>query len=94
MLNQLAVAAVREGDRERALEIAEYSRKVMGIYQWDYSACTVAFHCGCGRKRCTPVCGAVKRNAGGIVKTVGMLGYPLFYSPIWIRKNRIRRWDA
>lgn len=43
MLNQLAVAAVREGDRERALEIAEYSRKVMGIYQWDYSACTVAF---------------------------------------------------
>lgn len=43
MLDQLAVAAVREGDRERALEIAEYSRKVMGIYQWDYSACTVAF---------------------------------------------------
>lgn len=31
-------------------------------------------YCGCERKRCTPVCAAVKRNAGGIVKTVGV-GY-------------------
>ena len=56
MLNQLAVAAVREGDRERALEIAEYSRKVMGIYQWDYSACTVAFTVAVEEKMHTGVC--------------------------------------
>ena len=49
------------------MEIAEYSR-VMGIYQWDYSACTVAFTVAVEEKRCTPVCGAVKRNAGGMSK--------------------------
>ena len=35
--------AVWEGDRERAWKLAEYGESVMGIFQWDYSAYTVAF---------------------------------------------------
>ena len=43
LLNSLATVAVWEGDRERAWKLAEYGESVMGIFQWDYSAYTVAF---------------------------------------------------
>ena len=42
-LNQLAIVAVWENDRDRAWALAEYAQKVMGIYGWDYSKYTVAF---------------------------------------------------
>lgn len=43
LLNSLATVAVWEGDRERAWEIAGYSRKVMEIYRWDYSGLALEF---------------------------------------------------
>ena len=42
LLNHLATVAVWENDSERAWELAEYSQKVMGIYNWKYSMNTVA----------------------------------------------------
>lgn len=41
-LDQLAVIAVWENDSERARELAEYGKQLMGIYGWDYSKYTVA----------------------------------------------------
>ena len=43
LLNNLAAVAVREGDRERAREIAGYGRKVMEAWQWDYSGLSLEF---------------------------------------------------
>lgn len=43
LLNSLATVAVWEEDRERAGKLAEYGENVMRIFQWDYSAYTVAF---------------------------------------------------
>lgn len=43
LLNNLATVAVREGDRERAREIAGYGRKVMEAWQWDYSGLSLEF---------------------------------------------------
>ena len=43
MIGQLAVVAVREGENKRDWELADYSRKVMEIFQWNYSALTVPF---------------------------------------------------
>lgn len=43
LLDQLAVTAVRENEHDRAWELAEYSRKVMEIFRWNYSGLTVAF---------------------------------------------------
>lgn len=42
-LNLLASAAVREGDRERAWELARYSAAVMEIYGWKYYTCLTAW---------------------------------------------------
>lgn len=42
MLDQLATAAVWENDMERAWELASYAGRLMEIYQWEYSSCTVA----------------------------------------------------
>lgn len=42
LLDLLATAAVRENDSKRAWELADYARQVMGIYNWEYSAQTVA----------------------------------------------------
>ena len=41
-LNNLATIAVWENDSERAQELAEYGKQLMGIYGWDYSKYTVA----------------------------------------------------
>ena len=43
LLDQLAVVAVREGENKRAWELADYSRKVMEIFKWNYSGLTVSF---------------------------------------------------
>lgn len=43
LLDQLAVTAVRENAHDRAWELAEYSRKVMEIFKWNYSGLTAAF---------------------------------------------------
>ncbi|WP_204907420.1 hypothetical protein [Mordavella massiliensis] len=43
MLDQLATVTVREGNTERARELARYSRQVMEIYPWDYSTFVVEF---------------------------------------------------
>ena len=43
LLDNLATVAAREGDRERAREIAGYGRKVMEAWQWDYSGLTLEF---------------------------------------------------
>lgn len=43
MLDQLATVTVREGNIERARELARYSRQVMEIYPWDYSTFVVEF---------------------------------------------------
>lgn len=42
MLDQLATAAVRENDSRRAWELADYAQKIMGVYNWEYSAQSVA----------------------------------------------------
>lgn len=42
-LDQLATAAVWEGEHERAWELADYSKNVMAIYKWDYSRYVVSF---------------------------------------------------
>lgn len=41
-LNNLAISAVWENDSERAEKLAEYAKKLMEIYGWDYSGYTVA----------------------------------------------------
>lgn len=41
-LNNLAMIAVWENDSERAQELAEYGKQLMGIYGWDYSKYTIA----------------------------------------------------
>lgn len=41
LLNGLASVAVREGDRERAWKLAEYSQKLTEIYGWSYSGYVV-----------------------------------------------------
>lgn len=41
-LDRLAMIAVWENDRERAEELAEYGKQLMGIYGWDYSKYMVA----------------------------------------------------
>lgn len=43
LLDQLAVVAVREGQNKRAWELADYSRRVMEIFKWNYSGLTVSF---------------------------------------------------
>lgn len=43
LLNNLSTVAVWENDRDRAWKLADYSQKVMDIYQWKYSVYTVAF---------------------------------------------------
>ena len=42
LLNQLATVAVREGDSARAQTLADYSAKLMEIYNWRFSSYTVA----------------------------------------------------
>ena len=43
LLDQLAVVAVREGQNKRAWELADYSRRVMEIFKWDYSGLVASF---------------------------------------------------
>lgn len=77
-LDQLACAAVCEGNHERAWELADYSKKVMEIYNWDYSGYVVSFSVAMKEKDAEKAMKILKKMLLSLEKPEALMESPLF----------------